>query len=201
MHIYASLLHCSFHCILSVVFLVGFSLSITMHPCAELSSFRILGTHFLGIMELTKKDTKIFLVLLMMNDLDDPSDDTEDWIFLISLFLNSTPPQPQFQFNMDNLSDEQCVEQFRFRQHHIFEIIPVLQLPDIIQCSNGTICSSLEAFLILCHRLAYPNWWCDLEPLFHRPPPELSVFNTILLTIYMDWNFLLSGQNVCLTLN
>ncbi len=138
----------------------------------------------------------------MMNDLDDPSDDTEDWIFLISLFLNSTPPQPQFQFNMDNLSDEQCVEQFRFRRHHIFEIIPVLQLPDIIQCSNGTICSSPEAFLILCHRLAYPNWWCDLEPLFHRPPLELSViFNTILLTIYMDWNFLLSGQNVCLTLN
>ncbi len=104
----------------------------------------------------------------MLDDLDDPSEDTEDWIFLISLFLNSTPPQPRFRIDLDSLSDEQCREQFRFRRHDIFEIISLLLLPDTIQCENGTICSSLEAFLILCRRLAYPNRWCDLESLFHR---------------------------------
>ena len=63
----------------------------------------------------------------------------------------------------------------RFLKDDVVRLGSALQLPPIYVCHNGTSASGMEALLILLRRLAYPNRWSDLVPLFGRAVPELSV--------------------------
>ena len=44
----------------------------------------------------------------------------------------------------------------------------------IYVCSRGTVATGMEALLIMLRRLAYPNRWSDLVPIFGRAQSELS---------------------------
>ena len=63
----------------------------------------------------------------------------------------------------------------RFLKDDLVRLGSALQLPPTYVCRNGTSASGMEALLILLQRLAYPNRWSDLVPLFGRAVPELSV--------------------------
>ena len=59
-----------------------------------------------------------------------------------------------------------------------------LQLPANYICSQGTIATGMEALMILLRRLAYPNRWSDLVPVFGRTVSELSlIFNKVKLLL------------------
>lgn len=59
-----------------------------------------------------------------------------------------------------------------------------LQLPANYICSQGTIATGIEALMILLRRLAYPNRWSDLVPVFGRTVSELSlIFNKVKLLL------------------
>lgn len=59
-----------------------------------------------------------------------------------------------------------------------------LQLPAYYICSQGTIATGIEALMILLRRLAYPNRWSDLVPVFGRTVSELSlIFNKVKLLL------------------
>ncbi len=152
-------------------------------------------------MEIARRETEELFCFLLLDDWVEADGENTELILLLWESLHSLPSQPRFHINLDNYTAQECREQFRFYRADLISICVALRLPDIIHCSNGTTCSSLEAFLILCRRLSYPNRWCDVDSLiFHRSPEELSmIFNTILETIYTKWLFLLDGHNICLT--
>ena len=55
-----------------------------------------------------------------------------------------------------------------------------LDLPEKYVCKKGTTATGIEALMIMLRRLAYPNRWCDLVPLFGRREYELSlIFATV----------------------
>ena len=49
-----------------------------------------------------------------------------------------------------------------------------LQLTERYVCSQGTVAKGMEALLIMLRKLAYPNRWSDMVPIFGRAQPELS---------------------------
>ena len=55
-----------------------------------------------------------------------------------------------------------------------------LDLPEKYVCKKGTTATGIEALMIMLRRLAYPNRWCDLVPLFGHREYELSlIFATV----------------------
>lgn len=72
----------------------------------------------------------------------------------------------------------------RFPKGDMERLQDALQLPATYICSQGTIATGMEALMILLRRLAYPNWWSDLLPVFGRTVSELSlIFNKVKLLI------------------
>lgn len=66
----------------------------------------------------------------------------------------------------------------RFSKGDMEKLRDALQLPANYICSQGTNATRMEALMILLRRLAYPNRWSDLVPVFGRTVSELSlIFN------------------------
>lgn len=104
------------------------------------------------------------------------------------------PHTPKFE--LDLLSDDQCLSYFRFDKRNIRRLGDLLRFPDKIICENRTTCSGLDALCILLRRLSYPNRLLDLEVMFGRPKSTLSlVISAALNHIYDTWNHLLSDLN------
>ncbi|XP_070533023.1 uncharacterized protein [Ptychodera flava] len=99
--------------------------------------------------------------------------------------------------NLDQFSDDECFEFFRFAKPDLTRLHDGLSLQEKIVGYNGTAATSMEALLILLRRLAYPNRWCDLVTFFQRDEPELSIiFNTIVEHIYEEFGHLLTSLNL-----
>ena len=89
-------------------------------------------------------------------------------------------------FDLDNISDDDCVSEFRFQKNDIRRLKDELQLPNEITCYfyNDLHVDSVEALCILLKRLAYPCRYVDMSPRFGRPVPQLSmVVNQMLYSI------------------
>lgn len=72
----------------------------------------------------------------------------------------------------------------RFPKGDMERLRDALQLPANYICSQGTIATGMEALMILLRRLAYPNRWSDLVPVFGRTVSELSlIFNKVKLLL------------------
>ena len=76
---------------------------------------------------------------------------------------------PKFQLN--NMSDDECISEFRFQKNDIVFLCQTLQIPFEIKCYNGTVVSGIEALCICLKRLAYPCRYLDMIPRFARPVP------------------------------
>lgn len=73
-----------------------------------------------------------------------------------------------------------------------------LQLPANYICSQGTNATGMEALMILLRRLAYPNRWSDLVPVFGRMVSELSlIFNKVKLLLC---SFIFAAEAACIPL-
>ena len=68
----------------------------------------------------------------------------------------------------------------RFLKPDLKRLAEALHLPEKYRCEQATAATGMEALLILLRRLAYPNRWCDLVPLFGRSECELNIiFDTV----------------------
>ena len=98
------------------------------------------------------------------------------------------------RFNLEDQSDQQALNRFRFDKENIYRLARSLALPDEIQLTNCCICSGTDALCILLRRLVYPNRLSDLETLFGRPKSTLSlIINHTLDFIYDRHGYLLSS--------
>ena len=93
----------------------------------------------------------------------------------------------------DTLTDDECIQQFRFNKEDLFLLKTLLQLPDKLVGSNASTCTGMEGLCILLRRLAYPNRLTDLVPIFGLHPTHLSVmFNLVLEHVHSNFQHLIS---------
>ena len=61
-------------------------------------------------------------------------------------------------------------------------LIRALEIPRFYTGYQGSVCTGMEALMILLCRLAYPNRWCDLVDIFGRAEPGLDciIFNMVI---------------------
>ncbi|KAL1417696.1 hypothetical protein MTO96_026600 [Rhipicephalus appendiculatus] len=75
--------------------------------------------------------------------------------------------------NVDTMDEETFRRQFRFSKDDLPVLTETLKIPTI-RSSQGVTVSGQEALLMGLRRLAYPNRWWDLEPLFGRHSSAMS---------------------------
>lgn len=62
----------------------------------------------------------------------------------------------------------------------MIRLAKALGLPEAYIGIQRTKATGMEALMVMLRRLAYPNRWCDLVPLFARSESELSIiFNMV----------------------
>ena len=50
------------------------------------------------------------------------------------------------RFTLENLQEEECEVDFRFKKQYIYRLAAAFTLPDTFKCSNGTKVQSIEAW-------------------------------------------------------
>ena len=84
-------------------------------------------------------------------------------------------------FDLHNLTEDECVAEFRFRKTDIPRLSQALRIPDVI------ICEGTEGLCMLLKRLYYPCRYSDMVHLFARPVPVLCMItNQVLDYIYLS---------------
>ena len=87
----------------------------------------------------------------------------------------------------------------RFPKGDMERLRDALELPANYTCSQGTIATGMEALMVLLRRLAYPNRWSDLVPVFGRTVSELSlIFNEVKLLLC---SFIFPVEVACIPLS
>ena len=99
-------------------------------------------------------------------------------------------------FGLDELSDDECQEEFRFLKNDIYLLHEMLGIPDDIVCYNGTSVDGIEAFCAYLKRFAYPCRYSDMISRFGRSVQELClVSNHIMNFIYDNHHHRLTQLN------
>ena len=124
--------------------------------------------------------------LLIANDLNLID---EDEVLLLSKVKTSKNLDNPFwrydTWDLDSLTDDECISEFRFLKQDIYGLLEVLDLPDKITCPNHFSVCSDEALCLLLWRFAYPCRYKDLVYRFGRPVPQLSmVVNEMMHFLY-----------------
>ena len=102
------------------------------------------------------------------------------------------------EFCLRDVSDDDCVSEFRFEKNDILRLNDVMQLPNELTCHlyNDFKLDSVEALCTLLKRLAYPCRYVDMIPRFGRPVPQLCmVFNQMLDYVDTHFGYLLRDLN------
>lgn len=83
-----------------------------------------------------------------------------------------------------------------FKQEHLHRLLTVLQLPNIIPLSNGSVCTSEEMLLFSLHRMSYPQIIeVAAYSLFGRECSHWSrIFCYFLLHIHGTFSYLLTDN-------
>ena len=119
--------------------------------------------------------------------------DEEDLKRLGKKKIRRLPPAPSTpRPNLRNLSEEDCVEMFRFLYEEIEVLAVALDLPEMMTATNGLRWSRVEGLCILLRRLAYPCRLSDLVHIFGRGVSDISrIANSVCLFIANRWRHLL----------
>ena len=91
------------------------------------------------------------------------------------------PYEDYSPFNLDEMTESECLSEFRFRKRDIPILTDVLGIPETIWCEQGSTCDGLEGLYMVLRRLSFPCRYADIIPRFAKPVPVISmVTNTVL---------------------
>ena len=123
---------------------------------------------------------------LLISYADNLLDDTEFLLLYDASYSRESYPYWKYdRFDLESWDDAQCKTEFRFSKNDLFILLDILEIPEVITCSQRTICDNIEGICILLKRLAFPCRYTDMVPYFGRNPTELClIFNTVLDHIY-----------------
>lgn len=118
------------------------------------------------------KMDKRSLALVLMSDYVKP-DEVE------TLLAFSVVGRPlQVLLNLDQLSDSNIFEWFRFPREDLPGLLNALQVPKVNRLENGSRFDGMEALCVFLRRLAHLNRYTDMKHIFGRSKPELSMIFT-----------------------
>ncbi|KAK3754304.1 hypothetical protein QZH41_006637 [Actinostola sp. cb2023] len=87
-----------------------------------------------------------------------------------------------FDFDdLDDLEDDECLSEFRFYKHDLPRLAEVLEIPEVVECYQRSICSGLEALCIFLKRHSYPCRYSDMVPRFGKSVPVLCMINNYMI--------------------
>ncbi|KAG6959563.1 hypothetical protein JG687_00008707 [Phytophthora cactorum] len=122
----------------------------------------------------------------------------------ISTFLSTArPPEVTLRapFNFNSLSNEECINKFRFEMHQIVQVVQLFELEGI-QTRERTTSSGVEGLCIVLYKLTVPIRWVDLESFFGRDSSGLSnLFLHVLVYIDTKYARLLMFNHACVAQN
>ena len=122
--------------------------------------------------------------------------DDEEFLLLHEINRPRNPrfPYERYNFNFEEMTEDECWAEFRFKKVDIPQLLQVFQLPNPLRCYNGVVADPLEGLCICLRRLAYPCRYGDLIPRFGRPVPQLSMLcNIVIDHIFHQFGHLLSS--------
>ena len=85
--------------------------------------------------------------------------DDEEFCLLFDACHSKNPEFPYDQvdcFNLDDLTEAECLAEFRFQSSDIHVLANALDIPQTIVCDQGTVCDGIEGLCMLLRRFAYP---------------------------------------------
>ena len=89
------------------------------------------------------------------------------------------------EFNLNEMDEDECLAEFRFRKQDILILADILQIPQRFVCEQRSICDGLTGLCMLLKRLSYPCRLGDMISRFARPVPVISMItNTVIDYIY-----------------
>ena len=78
-------------------------------------------------------------------------------------------------FDLQNLTEDEWLAEFRFSKNDIPRLSQAMRIPDVIIYHQGTICEGTEGLCMLLKRLCYPCRYSDMVHLFTKPVPVLCM--------------------------
>lgn len=147
-----------------------------------------------------KELRELIMLYYDMNVLDDA-----EFLLLYDLYNPQNldlPCELYPRFDLENLTEDECLSEFRFKKADIPRLSRALRIPAVISCHQGTICDGTEGLCMLLKRLCYPCRYSDMVHLFAKPVPVLCMItNQVLDYIFevhshriLQWNHQLLSQ-------
>ena len=123
----------------------------------------------------------------------------DEFLLLYDVNTSKNPDFPYEsygKFDLNDMDDNECLSEFRFRKSDLPVLFEALHLPNYFTCQQGTICDGIEGLCIAFRRFAYLCRLIDLIPRFGRPVPELSMISSLVVdTIYQEHNHRITQRN------
>ena len=136
--------------------------------------------------------------LLLINHNDGFIDDDE-FVVLYDLYASKNldfPYDSYAPFDLEELYESEKVLQSFALENEIIRILEeVLQIPDMITCSQCSVCDGLKGLCMLLKRLSFPCRYGDMLHRFAKPVPVLGMINQMIDYVYnahgnrvLKWN-------------
>ena len=109
----------------------------------------------------------------------------------------SFPHSSYGEFDLDDMEDDECLEEFRVKKQDLETLAEALQIPGSFYCQQRSKIDGMEGLCMLLRRFAYPcRYVLGHVPRFGRLVPILSMANNKVLDhIYDTRGYLLTDWN------
>lgn len=85
-------------------------------------------------------------------------------------------PQQKYEpFDTGTIDEEQCFIEFRFGKNDLHVLLDVLNIPDRVTSTKGTVCDGMEALCILLKSLLFPCRYSYMVQIYGENPIELCL--------------------------
>ena len=96
---------------------------------------------------------------------DNGFNDDHEFVVLYDLYASKNldfPHNLYVPFDLEELNESKSVAEFCFGKRDIQILKEVLQIPDMITCSQRSVCDGLEGLCLLLKRLSFPCRYGDM---------------------------------------
>ena len=132
-----------------------------------------------------------FYVLQVIGD-ENESDEDDSNLLLLYCLMSNQKLMTVFRKRVDNFTDIEFRNYFRFEKAHFWRLHDLFELPDLFKLRNRAYVTGEEILMILLRRLAYPVRWVDLRMFFGVSNSTLSLaFKYSIEKLYLNFNHLL----------
>ena len=125
--------------------------------------------------------------------------DAEEFALLYDVNTSKNYDYPYWsypKFDLENLTDEECISEMRFYKADVYRLAEVFRIPEEVTCYNRSVFNGIEALSVFLKCFAHLCRYSDLVQRFGRPVPEICMMsNTVMNLVYNNFGHLLRNLN------